>query len=336
MREVLDLGGSVTNTLICIHADSWYNAWHITKIMCIHPPSRQARMCTWKDVLPQFEAHLQQSDLAQNTVAAYVHDVRSYALWLAEYAGQEESPTDFSSGDVEAYKEYLEDVLRRSPTGINRCLQSLRKFGRFAVTAGLRHTNPIQQVRLLESPVHSAPRTLTEAEVRQLGEVAEACPSRTSARDSAILQLLLQAGIRASELVQLRLVDIDLRDHYGTLTIRARGNRRKRQLPLNEAARSALHTYLQQPRPEETAHVFLNREGGRLSIRSVQRIVATLGEAVGLEISARTLRHTYAARLWRDTGDLSLLTERLGHKRPEAVLKYISPLPTTGSATEVL
>jgi site-specific recombinase XerC len=86
----------------------------------------------------------------------------------------------------------------------------------------------------------------------------------------------------------------------------------------------------------ESTHVFLNREGKPLSARSVQRIVATLGDAVGLEISTRTLRDTYAARLWRDTGDLSLLTERLGHKRPEAVLKYILPLPSTGSTTEVL
>jgi len=292
-------------------------------------------MYTWNHVMSQFEARLRQCDLAHNTVVAYTHDVWDFALWLAERTGQEVSPSDFSSADVEAYKHYLEDELGRSPAGINRCLQSMRKFGRFAVAASVRNTNPAQEVRLLESPIHSAPRTLTESEVRQLGKVAEGRPSRTASRDSAILQLLLQAGIRVSELVQLRLVDIDLRNHYGTLTIRARANRPERHLPLNEVACRALRTCLQQPRPEEIAHVFLSREGGPLSIRSVQRIVSTLGEAVGLKISARTLRHTYAARLWRETGNLGLLTERLGHKRPEAVLKYIAPLPTIGAATEV-
>jgi integrase len=131
------------------------------------------------------------------------------------------------------------------------------------------------------------------------------------------------------------LADVDLGEHDGTLTIRDRWNRPGRQLPLNEAARRALCAYLREPRPAGTTHVFLNRQGKPLSIRSVQRIVAILGEVVGLEISTRTLRDTYAARLWRDTGDLGLLTERLGHKRPEAVLKYISPLARTGAATEV-
>jgi hypothetical protein len=74
-------------------------------------------------------------------------------------------------------------VLRRSPAGINRCLHSLRKLGRFAVMAGLRNGNPAQKVRLLERSVHSAPRTLVEAEVGQLVEVAQARPSRTASRD---------------------------------------------------------------------------------------------------------------------------------------------------------
>jgi len=292
-------------------------------------------MSVWKHILAQFEAHLQQSDLAQSTVAAYVHDVQSFALWLAEYDGQEVSPSDFSSGDIEGHKQHLRRVLGRSPAGINRCLQSLRKFGRFVVMTGNRDSNPAEAVSLLEVPLLSHPRILTPEETQLLVEAAESRPSRTAARDFAILQLLLQAGIRTSELVQLRLADIDLRDHYGTMTVRDHGNHRGRQLPLNEAARSALCAYLQQPRPARSTYVFLNWRGKPLSIRSVQRVVAILGEAVGLEISARTLRDSYARNLWRDTGDLSLLTERLGHKRPEAVLKYISPLPQTELTTEV-
>jgi len=284
-------------------------------------------MSTWDDVLPQFEVHLQQSDLAQNTIAGYVHDVRSFALWLTERAGQEVAPSTFSSGDVEAYKHYLANVLGRSPSGINRRLQSLRKFGRFALTVGMQDTNPAQEVRLLEGPALSAPRILTEAEVRRLFEVAEIRPSRTAARDFAILQLLLQAGIRIGELVQLQTVDIDLEQDPGTLTVCGQGKRPERRLPLNDAVRCALCAYLEQPRPAEACHVFLSQEGKPLSIRSVQRIVASLGETVGVEVSARTLRDTYAAHLWRDTGDLRLLTERLGHRRPEAALKYIAPVP---------
>lgn len=292
-------------------------------------------MAIWADLLRQFEAHLHQSDLAHNTVTAYMHDVRGFALWLAEYAGREVLPGDYSSEDVEAYTEYLHGVLQRSPTGVNRCIQSLRKFGRFAVMAGLRNTNPAREIHLLKGPVRAALRTLAEMEIRRLVEATEARPSPTAARDTAILQLLLHSGIRVSELVELRLANIDLQDHHATLIIYGQENSRGRRIPLNEPARRAVYTYLEQPRPLQSAHVFLNREGSRpLSIRSVQRIVASLGEAAGLEVSARILRDTYAARLWRDTGDLGLLTERLGHRRPETALRYIAPLGTTGSTTE--
>jgi integrase/recombinase XerD len=289
-------------------------------------PTGFGKMMTWNDVLPQFEAHLKQSELAQNTVAGYLHDVRSFALWLAECAGQEVSPSTFSSSDVEAYKQYLRDTLNRSPAGINRRLQSLRKFGRFALMAGIRDTNPVQGVRLLEGSALSAPKTLTELEIGRLVEVAQARHSRTPARDYAILQLLLQTGIRVSELVHLRLVDIEVSEDCGTLIIRGQGKRPERRVPLNEAAWNALRVYLDQPRPAEAFHLFLNRASKPLAIRSVQQIVASLGKAAGFGISAKTLRDTYAKLLWQDTGDLGLLTERLGHKRPEAALKYILPL----------
>lgn len=293
-------------------------------------------MSVWSDVLAQFEAHLKQSGLAQSTVSGYLKDVQSFSLWLAERAGQEMSPATFSSNDVEVYKQYLRYTLGQSPASINRCLQSLRKFGRFALMTGVHDTNPAQEVRLLEGPTPSTPRTLTKLEIERLVKLAEARRSRIAARDCAILQLLLQTGIRVSELVQLRLADIYLREDRGSLTIHSQGKRLERQLPLNEAARRALCAYLDQPRPSDASHLFLSRGGEPLSIRAVQQIVASLGKAAGLEISAKTFRDTYARFLWQDTGDLGLLTKRLGHRRLETALKYISPLPAAGSATEVL
>jgi integrase/recombinase XerD len=289
-------------------------------------------MSVWRNILAQFEQRLRQSDLAHNTVAGYVHDVRSFALWLAEGAGQVVPPSAFSSSDVEAYKQHLKDTLTRAPASINRSLQSLRRFGRFAVTIGIRDSNPAQAVALLEVPVLPSRRSLTPREIEQLLRVVETGPPR----DGAILQLLLQTGMRLSELVELELADIDVTKNPGTVTVRSQGRRPERQLPLNDAARRALCTYLEQLGPAEASHLFLSREGQPLSIRSVQRIVASAGKAVGLQISARTLRDTYATHLWRDTGDLALLTQRLGHRRPEAALKYISPLTTAGSTTEVL
>jgi len=291
-------------------------------------------MSLWSKALAQFEAHLRQSGLAPNTVAGYLHDLRTFSLWLAEHAGREVSPDAFSPGDVEAYKRYLRETLGRSPASINRYLQSVRKFGRFAVLAGIRDTNPAQGVRLLEGRTSSAPRTLNRFEVERLLKVAEARRSRTAVRDQAILQLLLQTGIRVSELVHLRPADVDLSQEPGTLTVRGLGKRPERRIPLNQQARRALGAYLDQPHLRGASYLFPSRGGKPLSIRSVQQIVASLGKAAGLNISAKTLRDTYARFLWQETGDLRLLTERLGHRRPEAALKYIfrlTPLKAAGS-----
>ena len=291
----------------------------------------------WSDALRRFEGHLQQAGLARNTIAGYRHDLQRFALWLLERAGQEVPPDAFASGDVEAYKEYLRSTIGRSPASINRYLQSVRKFGRFAVAAGLREGNPAEGVRLLEGSALSAAKTLSALEVERLMRAAEGRHSPTAVRDYAILQVLLQTGIRASELVRLRQSDLDLSRGEGTLTVCARERRPERQIPLNAAARHALIAYyLEQPRPAGARPLFLSRKGRLLSIRSVQQIVASLGKAAGLDISAKTLRDTYARFLWQETGDLALLMARLGHRRPETALKYITHLSGAGSATETL
>lgn len=99
----------------------------------------------------------------------------------------------------------------------------------------------------------------------------------------------------------------------------------RRRSPLKEAARHNPYVYPGGHRPPSSPHLFLSREGGPLSIRSVQRIVHELGQATGLDVSVTTLRNTCTRSLWKDTGDLALLVERMGHARLETALKYIAP-----------
>jgi len=288
--------------------------------------SRQ-KTVMWDELLGQFEAHLQQSGLAQNTIDGYLRDVKSFSVWLSDcVAGGEgtDSTVTFSSNEIKQYKQYLRDTLGRSPSTINRALQSLRKFGHFTLRKGLHPSNPARDVRLLAKPEASSPKVLSDAEVQRLVTAARARRSEWAARDYAILQLLLQTGIRICELVRLRETDVLLREDGDVLNVQGWRKRSGRRLPLNETAASALRDYLSQPRPPNASHLFLSRDGGPLSARSVQRIVSELGKAAKMDISATILRDTYARSLWEKTGDLSLLIERLGYKRPETVLKYIS------------
>ncbi len=275
----------------------------------------------WQEKQKHFEAYLQQSGLAHHTINAYVRDVCNFLDWLIKQTEQEFSTNNIAVSDIEKYKCYLLDAVEQSPTSINRSLQSLRKFGSFMLaTEGF---NPIQEISLLEGIEPTPPITLTGAEVTRLVETAKTRPTRTAVRDYAILQLLLQTGIRVSELVNLQLEDVAITKNTTTLVVRGRKEHLTRRLPLPPTSCAALQAYLQQPRPPQTANLFLGREGNPLSIRSVQQIFANLGKSAGIKVSARMLRNTFARSLWQETGNLDLLARRMGYKNVGATLRHI-------------
>ena len=276
-------------------------------------------------LLADFEAHLRQSGLARNTVLGYAHDMRGFLAWLETHESPTATPTDFTSQDVETFKQHLQVNLGRSPASINRTMQSMRKFGRFALQSGLRDSDPAQEVSLVGQPNKPVPRVLGDDEVATLLEAASRCRPHTSHRDTAILRVLLETGIRVGELVNLRVGDVNLTDPEPTLTIRRQRKRPARTMPLGDATQGSLARYLEStgPRRDQPSHLFLSRTGRPLSIRSVQEILTRLGEEAGLEVSAMTLRDTYAVALWQATGDIGMLTERLGNARPETALRYV-------------
>jgi site-specific recombinase XerD len=292
-------------------------------------------MPTWAEAQARYEAYLIESAVGHGTLAGYVSDLRSLASWLARPDGSHVGPADFTSDDLRGYAEHLLRERGLSPATINRRLQSVRKFCRFAAHTGLRDTDPAQGVALVSRPLGWSPRTLRPADMAQLDEAAASRGARTALRDRAIVQLLMQTGIRARELVELRPGDLELGSGDARLTIRGRGGRPDRNIALEEKARDALQAYLSQDRPSGAVHVFLNREGEALSVRMVQEIVAELGKAAGISVSARILRDTHARELWQETGDLALVVQRMGYLRPETAVKHIAPLGQKGSSTEV-
>jgi site-specific recombinase XerD len=282
-------------------------------------------MGVWRNVLAQFEDHLREADLAENTVVGYVHDLRTFAGWLQQDPDRSPLPGELTSADIEAYKAFLLNTRGRSLSSVNRSMQSLRKFGRFAEDNGICPANPAQSVELVASHGRAAPRILSNQEVNCLLRIASNGSPGTSHRDLAILYLLLEAGLRVGEVALLRKDDLNFDAQPRFVMIRRQGKRPGRRVPLNERTTQALRAYLDETRVRQGAspYLFLGRQGKPLSVRSVQQIVTSLGREAGLTLSARTLRDTYAASLWQSTGDLDLLAERLGHTRPEATLRYV-------------
>lgn len=285
-----------------------------------------------QDTLVQYADYLVESGLSELTVKNYVADMKHLASWVA---GNDGSSVLITSGDdIESYRLDLVTVKAHPPATVNRRLQAIRKFFRYALERGLVDADPSLGIKLLPQSRSEGPRGLDHSEVERLLGAVKQGTSLLAQRNYAIIQVMLQTGIRVGELTRLRVADIQLSENGGLLRIRGEGKSETREVPLNGAVHEAIAAYLLERAGSSSDHLFLNVQGGPFSVRSVQRLVRAYAEAAGLKnVSTYTLRQTCGQQLLRDTGDLSLVARLLGHKRLETAIKYI--LPKQEDLTEV-
>jgi site-specific recombinase XerD len=284
-----------------------------------------------QDTLALYGSYLTECGLSRLTVKNYVADLRHLALWLARDGG---AVLGAMEKDIRAYRADLVTAKAHPPTTVNRRLQAIRKFFRYAVESGLVDADPSEGVKLLPQAKPGVRRGLEPSEVESLLEAVRCAGSRLAKRDYAIIQVMLQTGIRVGELTRLRLADVQVTDKRGVLRVRGRGASSDREIPLNSSVRKAIGVYLAERAGSDSGHLFLSAKGRPLSARSVQRLVRSHAEGAGLEsVSTFTLRQTYGQQLLRDTGDLSLVARVMGHKRLESAIKYT--LPGQEDLTEV-
>jgi integrase/recombinase XerC len=242
---------------------------------------------------------------------ASAHTVRSYRADLVDCTSFLERRTlgALADADARVLRAYLADLHARglARTSIARRLATLRSFFRFLVRRGRVRSNPAREVHL--------PIDQSEALFRQpLGD------DETSRRDRAILEVLYASGVRVAELAGLDLEDVDLRE--GALRVLGKG-RKERMVPLGTKAIAALRAYLG-AREGARGALFRNRRGGRLTVRSLHRIVRDRARAAGLagHVTPHTLRHTFATHLLDAGADLRLIQELLGHARLATTQRY--------------
>ncbi len=280
---------------------------------------------TDNDLLARFEQYLLRLGFSRATVVNYLADMRGVARWCVE-SGQgcrQRTLLDLATDDVQAYCQHLMDR-GLSPATVNRHLQAIRKFCDFARQANLMESNPALDVRRIQ-PLPISRRALDADEIARLLEAVQAGRPSLIKRDYAIIQLLLQTGIKVGELIELQLADIELTDGRGTLTVKGNGGNNHRRIPLNALACQALQEYLQvRPPSPDVKHLFLSQEGNSISARTVQRLVNVYTRAAGLTgVSAHTLRYTFATSMLEETGDVATVANLLGHRSVETTLRYI-------------
>ena len=271
-----------------------------------------------------FQEYLQRSALSPATIRNYLADVRGFVRWLQAERHAVDLPQARHFGD---YREYLIRETEHSPATVNRHLQALRVLGRCLQDEGKVTNNPAGEIQLVPNghADESAPRVLDYDEIERL-IVAVRAGARPSLmhRDYAIIELMLQAGLRVNEVAALTMDDI-VATHEGLrLIVRGGANDHYREVPLNETLARALREYLAvRPSLSQVNRLFVSQRGQPLSTRSIQRLVESYGEAAQLDdVCANSLRHTCAKKMLAETNAPQLVAQWLGHKHVESLNRY--------------
>lgn len=251
--------------------------------------------------------------LADNTLAAYRSDLHGFADWL-ESSGQSADLFQVTRAEVMGYlaARAAQGASRRSSA---RLLSSLRAFYRYAARSGQVSDDPTAQIEP-PKPDRPLPDALTEAEV----ELLLAAPVKATAigqRDHCMLEVLYATGLRVSELIGLRLDQVNLQQ--GVVRIIGKGGK-ERLVPLGEEAVQAVEHYLVGARPElargsSSALLFLTARGAGMTRQAFWYRVKHYALSAGISkpLSPHTLRHSFATHLLNHGADIRVVQMLLGH-----------------------
>jgi integrase/recombinase XerC len=290
-----------------------------------------------REHLKEFLEHLRLNENASaHTVRAYDSDLCQYVDFLASHLDRRASELTPSDLDHVNARAFLGDLNRRgnSKASAARKLSAIRAFGRYLRREGLLEGDP---AALVGTPKREQriPAHLAVDEMSKLLEMPDT-GDPLGRRDKAILELFYASGLRLSELVGLDLEDVNLSGRV----VRVLGKGRKERIvPFNRTAGDALRAWIAdreglRPTPDGKIPImrgkrpreplFLNYQGGRLSTRSVDKLVRRYVAACSTRfgISPHALRHSFATHLLEAGADLRAIQELLGHARLSTTQRY--------------
>jgi integrase/recombinase XerC len=267
-----------------------------------------------------FLRHLSlERNASPHTVRAYGEDLRQFRAHVEAELGRPPSPADIDHLLIRGFLARLHESGLKKVSAARK-LASLRTFFRYLCREGVLQRNP---ARALLSPrtERRIPSHLEEGEVGQLLDLPG--DDAASIRARAALELLYATGLRCAELVSLDLPEVDLEARM--LRVVGKG-RKERVVPFGSKARDAIRAYL----PIRSAHeprseaLFVNRNGGRLTDRSIRALLARRVRQVALahHVSPHTLRHSFATHLLERGADLRAIQELLGHASLSTTQRY--------------
>ncbi len=269
------------------------------------------------DQVQPFLDHLRlERNASPHTIKAYQEDVDSLRQFLATHAAAAPAIRDLTTTRLRAYLAHLHEQ-RLSKATIARRLSSLRTFLKYLCREGVLAKNPATGLRTPKQR-SQLPTVLGAKEIAALLTAPDGS-TRLGCRDRAIFETFYSTGLRVSELVGINLSDLDL--DSGVVTVRGKG-KRERLAILGSGARAAIRRWLAfrgrtaEGRSVDCDALFLNHQGGRITARSVARILTKHLKRAGIatHASPHSLRHSFATHLVDRGADVRSVQELLGHR----------------------
>ena len=251
--------------------------------------------------------------LAKNTLESYRRDLAGFAAWLEAAEGR--SLLEARDEDLQRHLAWQVEERRSSARSTGRLVSSLRRFYGFALHEGLRADDPAAALDRPKLP-RALPRSLSESEVEALLAAPDVAEPQ-GLRDRAMLETLYASGLRVSELVSLKPVQVSL--DMGVVRVLGKGSK-ERLTPLGEEAVAWIQRYLSDARPgilagRKADALFVTARGAAMTRQGFWTLVKRHARKAGISrsISPHTLRHAFATHLINHGADLRVVQLLLGH-----------------------
>jgi len=258
-----------------------------------------------RTLVNSFIEYLTAQDKSKHTIVAYKKDLEQFIAFIA--AAEKTDIKEVKKEDIEGFISKLlgEGYTKKSAS---RKLNSIRTFFRYLKQEQIITQNPSLEVthpKYNQAP----PRILTKLEYRALRDF-----SKSDKRTYAMIELLLQTGVRIGELAEIKLADISKEGLKVAVRI----------IPLNKAVEKAVESYIKSRHESETDYLFVTKSGRQLLVRNIRSIITRCFREVGIEAAkVQDLRNTFIAYQLMNGASISYISKIVGHKRLSSTEKYL-------------
>lgn len=271
-----------------------------------------------ENAISKFIDHLKSLGRSNNTIVAYQGDLNQLVAFLKTISIETLEKVETES--IEGFKNHLTKE-GYTPKSVSRKLNSIKSLFRFLVEEGVLEKDFSRAVKH-PKVTNDLPRVLKPMEFRALRDVC-----RQDKRTLAIVELMLQAGLRISEVADLHLEDVK----ESELLIKAYESHAQRTIPLNQAAVKSIKDYLTERQSSKSRYLFVTKTGRQLLVRNIRSILNRYFEKAGLQgVKVNDLRNTFIVEQLSSGVPLDVISKIVGHKRLSTTERYLSLVSKNG------